>query len=60
VIDNVLRRSGLADLALAAPSAGGDRFDGSEASTSQPPAVELLFPCDGIRPFPAEAPSRRR
>jgi hypothetical protein len=49
---NVVRRSGRADLTLAAPSAGGDCFEGNESSTSQPPAAELLFPCDGLRPFP--------
>jgi hypothetical protein len=52
VRDNVVRRSGLADLALGAPSAGGDCFAGNEATTSQPPAIELLYPCHGPRPFP--------
>ena len=52
VRDNVVRRSGRADLALAAPSAGGDCFEGNDSATSQPAAVELLFPCDGPRPFP--------
>jgi hypothetical protein len=52
VRNNVVRRSGRADLALAAPSAGGDCFEGNDSSTSQPAAVELLFPCDGLRPFP--------
>ena len=52
VRDNVVRRSGRADLALAAPSAGGDCFEGNDASTSLPPAIELLFPCGGFRPFP--------
>jgi plastocyanin len=50
---NVVRRSGRADLALAAPSAGGDCFRSNDASTSQPPAIEALFPCGGFRPFPA-------
>jgi hypothetical protein len=50
---NVVRRSGRADLALAAPSAGGDCFRSNDASTSQPPAIEALFPCSGFRPFPA-------
>ncbi len=49
---NVVRRSGRADLALAAPSAGGDCFRANDASTSQPPAIELLFPCRGVGPFP--------
>ncbi len=52
VRNNVVRRSGRADLALAAPSAGGDCFQDNDSSTSQPPAAELLFPCDGPRPFP--------
>jgi plastocyanin len=50
--DNVIHRSGLADLALGAPSAGGDCFAGNSARTSQPPAIELLYPCAGWRPFP--------
>jgi plastocyanin len=49
---NVVRRSGRADLGLAAPSAGGDCFEDNDASTSQPPAIEALFPCEGFRPFP--------
>jgi len=49
--DNVVRRSGLADLALAAPSAGGDCFAGNDQSTSEPPAIEALYPCAGVRPF---------
>jgi phospholipase D-like protein len=52
VRDNVVRWSGRADLTLAAPSAGGDCFEGNDSSTSQPAAAELLFPCDGLRPFP--------
>jgi hypothetical protein len=53
VRDNVVRRSGLADLALGAPTEGGDRFCGNEATTSQPAAIQDLFPCRGVRPFPA-------
>jgi hypothetical protein len=52
VRNNVVHRSGRADLALAAPSAGGDCFEDNDSSTSQPPSAELLFPCDGPRPFP--------
>ncbi len=52
VRDNVVRRSGLADLALAAPSAGGDCFTGNDLSTSEPPAIEALYPCTGLRAFP--------
>jgi hypothetical protein len=50
--DNTVRRSGIADLALAAPSAGGDCFAGNVHDTSQPPAIQALYPCDGFRPFP--------
>ncbi|MDP9300068.1 MAG: right-handed parallel beta-helix repeat-containing protein, partial [Actinomycetota bacterium] len=52
VRDNVVRRSGLADLALAAPSSGGDCFAGNDPSTSEPPAIEALYPCTGWRAFP--------
>jgi plastocyanin len=52
VRDNVVRRSGLADLGLGAPSAGGDCFARNRSATSQPPAIELLYPCDGLPPFP--------
>jgi hypothetical protein len=50
---NVVRRSGQADLALGAPSEGGDCFADNEAATSQPPAIELFYPCTGVRLFPA-------
>ena len=49
---NIVDRSGGADLALAAPGGGGDCFERNDAWSSQPAAVELLFPCEGIRPFP--------
>jgi hypothetical protein len=52
VRDNVVRRSGQADLALGAPAAGGDCFASNDAATSQPPAIEQLYPCSGLRPFP--------
>lgn len=51
--DNTVRRTGRADLALGAPSGGGDCFAGNDARSSHPPAIELLFPCEGLRPFPA-------
>jgi hypothetical protein len=51
VRDNAVRRSGTADVALAAPSEGGDCYAGNEADPSQPPAIEDLFPCAGLRPF---------
>jgi len=53
VRDNIVRRSGQADLGLGAPSVGGDCFAGNDAATSQPAAIELLYPCSGVRPFPA-------
>jgi plastocyanin len=52
VRDNVVRRTGRADLALGAPSSGGDCFAANDTSTSQPPAIGALFPCSGFRPFP--------
>jgi plastocyanin len=47
ISDNVVRRSGRADLALAAPSTGGDCFEGNDARSSSPPAIEVLYGCDG-------------
>jgi plastocyanin len=47
VRDNVVRRSGRADLALGAPSAGGDCFSGNDPATSVPPHIETLYGCDG-------------
>ncbi len=45
VRDNLVRNSGRADLALGAPAAGGDCFQGNEFETSDPPAIELLHGC---------------
>jgi len=47
VRDNIVRRSGRADLALGAPSGGGDCFSGNRASTSAPPRIQTLYGCDG-------------
>ena len=47
VVDNVVRRSGYADLALGAPSTGGDCFSGNDASTSVPPRIQMLYACEG-------------
>jgi parallel beta helix pectate lyase-like protein/phospholipase D-like protein len=47
VRDNIVRRSGRADLALGAPSAGGDCFAGNHPSSSVPPYIETLYGCDG-------------
>jgi hypothetical protein len=47
---NIVHRSGVADLAIMAPSSGGDCFAGNAFHTSTPAAIQLLFPCDGLRP----------
>jgi parallel beta helix pectate lyase-like protein/phospholipase D-like protein len=46
VRDNLVRRSGDADLALGAPAAGGDCFSGNDFATSLPPAIEWQNGCD--------------
>lgn len=46
VRDNVVRGTGRADLALGAPSGGGDCFSGNTFRTSLPPAIQLLRACD--------------
>jgi hypothetical protein len=51
--DNTVRRSGIADLVLGAPTEAGDCFTGNDATTSQPAAIQELFPCEGLRPFDA-------
>jgi Phospholipase_D-nuclease N-terminal/Right handed beta helix region len=43
--DNVVRHSGQADLALGAPSAGGDCFAGNAFGSSLPPAIEWRAGC---------------
>jgi plastocyanin len=45
VRDNLVRNSGDADLALGAPSAGGDCFSGNDYSSSLPPAIEWRAGC---------------
>ena len=45
VRDNLVRNSGRADLALGAPSGGGDCFSGNDFSTSLPPAIEWRAGC---------------
>jgi plastocyanin len=55
VRDNVVRGSGIADLAMGAPAAGGNCFAGNAFGTSLPPAIELVagcgFPAGGGDPF---------
>lgn len=48
VRENLVRGSGIADLALGAPAAGGDRFCGNDFRTSAPAAIEWLHGC-GLR-----------
>ena len=43
--DNVVRHSGQADLALGAPSGGGDCFAGNAFGSSLPPAIEWVAGC---------------
>ena len=45
VRDNLVHSSGEADLALGAPSAGGDCFSDNDFSTSLPPAIEWRAGC---------------
>ncbi|MBI4260342.1 MAG: right-handed parallel beta-helix repeat-containing protein, partial [Actinobacteria bacterium] len=42
---NLVRRSGQGDLALAAPSAGGDCFSDNTYSSSLPVAIQLTYGC---------------
>lgn len=51
VRQNEVRSSGAADLAIGAPSAGGDCFSGNDFGTSAPAAVEWLYGCE-TTPFP--------
>ena len=47
VLDNTVRRSGRADLALGAPSVEGDCFAGNDFRTSMPPAIQVVAACGG-------------
>jgi plastocyanin len=42
---NVVRGSGIGDLALGAPADGGNCFEGNEFSTSVPPAIQVVAGC---------------
>jgi plastocyanin len=46
---NVVRGSGRADLAMAAPAGAGNCFSGNRARTSIPVGLELFQPCGGLR-----------
>jgi hypothetical protein len=48
VTDNVVSGSGIADLAITAPTDGGDCFAGNDHGSSTPAAIELRFPCSGL------------
>lgn len=55
IVDNVVAGSGVADLALAAPSGAGTCFSGNRFHTSAPPGLQMLLPCEGLRlPFGGE------
>jgi plastocyanin len=47
--DNVVRRSGRADLALSGPMSGSNCFEGNEFETSAPPGLERFNGCEGLR-----------
>jgi plastocyanin len=52
VRDNLVRGSGVADLALSAPAAGGDCFAGNDFSSSLPVAIEWRHGCASwLRPM---------
>lgn len=53
VEDNVVRRSGRADLALGAPGGGQDCFAGNDFDTSAPVGIEILNGCG--TPLPGRA-----
>ncbi len=48
VRDNLVRGSGRADLALAAPAGGADCFEDNDFRTSLPPAIEVFHGCGSI------------
>jgi plastocyanin len=48
VTANVIRSSGRGDLALGAPSGGGDCFAGNQFSRSVPPAIEQISGCGAV------------
>lgn len=48
VVDNLVRGSGRADLALGAPAGGGNCFAGNRHGTSLPPAAERYHPCGSL------------
>jgi hypothetical protein len=47
--NNVVRRSGRADLFVSGPMGGGNCFEGNDFETSAPPGLERFNGCDGFR-----------
>lgn len=47
--DNIVRRSGTADLALAGPAGDGNCFEDNTFGMSAPVALEIVHGCDGLR-----------
>ncbi|HZA27827.1 MAG TPA: right-handed parallel beta-helix repeat-containing protein [Actinomycetota bacterium] len=45
ILGNVVRRSGIADLALGGPASGGNCFGDNSFGVSLPPAIETLYGC---------------
>ncbi len=52
IVDNDIRGSGLAHIALSGPSGSGNCFSGNDDAHTMPPALEIKQSCDGLR-FPA-------
>lgn len=49
VEENVVEGSGLADITLGGPAASGNCFPGNVHTSTLPPGLETLQPCDGLR-----------
>jgi plastocyanin len=47
--NNVVRRSGRADLSVGGPVSGGNCFEGNDYETSAPPGLETFNGCGGLR-----------
>ncbi len=52
IVDNDVRGSGLAHVALSGPSGSGNCFAGNDDALTMPPALEFSQGCEGLR-FPA-------
>lgn len=51
ILNNTVTNSGVADLALAAPSGTGNCFSGNTASRTLPALIEQKYPCDTPLPL---------